>query len=176
MRYHCCWSSLARRAIFALSLLNAATASTNAAQHVTNAPETAAARSIDRSVFAQLVAPEIPTHFGGFWGMTRETCRDKNAGVLMTVQRHAVTLADWSGPAWSLNIAEVAVLPGDPNDILVDFKYPDSGSDDVDPIFKFVNFVKLTLSENGQLLTVAQPSDQVLKSFHFHFCAALPSD
>lgn len=162
--------------IASLSPVNASTASPPAVHHVVAAPETGAATGIDRSAFSQLFDPKIPAHFVGFWGMTREACGDKNAGVLMTVQRHAVTLADWSGPAWSLNVAEVAVLPGDPNNLLVDFKNPDSRNDDVDPIFKFVNFVKLTLSENGQLLTVTQPSGQAIKSFQFHFCAALPSD
>ena len=94
----------------------------------------------------------------------------------MTVQGHAVTLADWSGSMRSLNIAEVAVAPGDPDNLLVDFKKPDLGYDDPDPFLKFVDFVKLTLSEDGQLLTVTQPSDQTFKSFHFHFCAALPSN
>ena len=164
-------------AIAGVSPVNASTASATSARHVAAAPEkTVAATGIDRSAFAQLFVPEIPAHFGGFWGMTREVCRDKNAGVLMTVQGHAVTLADWSGPAWSLNVAEVAVAPGDPDNLLVDFKKPDSGYDNPDPFLKFVDFVKLTLSEDGQLLTVTQPSDRTFKSFHFHFCAALPSD
>ena len=178
MRYLFYWAPLLGCAIAGVSPVNASTASATSARHVAAAPETGAATGIDRSAFAQLFVPEIPAHFGGFWGMTREVCRDKNAGVLMTVQGHAVTLADWSGPAWSLNIAEVAVAPGDPDNLLVDFKKPDSrsNSEDFAPILKFVDFVKLTLSENGQLLTVTQPSDQTFKSFHFHFCAALPSN
>ena len=176
MRYLFYWAPLTGYAIAGLSPVNASTASATSTRHVAAAPETAAATGIDRSAFAQLFVPEIPAHFGGFWGMTREVCRDKNAGVLMTVQEHAVTLADWSGSMRSLNIAEVAVAPGDPDNLLVDFKKPDRGYDDPDPFLKFVDFVKLTLSEDGQLLTVTQPSDQTFKSFHFHFCAALPSD
>ena len=176
MRYLFYWAPLTGYAIAGLSPVNASTASATSTRHVAAAPETAAATGIDRSAFAQLFVPEIPAHFGGYWGMTREVCRDKNAGVLMTVQEHAVTLADWSGSMRSLNIAEVAVAPGDPNSLLVDFKNPDSGYDDPDPFLKFVGFVKLTLSENGRLLTVTQPSDQAFKSFPFHFCAALPSD
>ena len=176
MRYLFYWAPLLGCAIAGVSPVNASTASATSTRHVAAAPETAAATGIDRSAFAQLFVPEIPAHFGGFWGMTREVCRDRNAGVLMTVQGHAITLADWSGPPWSLNVAEVAVAPGDADNLLVDFKKLDRDFDDSEPIFKFVDFVKLTLSENGQLLIVTEPSGQAFKSFHFHFCAALPSD
>ena len=176
MRYLFYWAPLLGCAIAGVSPVNAATASATSARHVAAAPETGAATGIDRSAFAQLFVPEIPAHFAGSWGMTREVCRDKNAGVLLTVRGHSLTLADWSGSLRSLNIAEVAVAPGDADNLLVDFKKLDRDFDDSEPIFKFVDFVKLTLSENGRLLTITQPSDQAFKSFSFHFCAALPSD
>ena len=176
MRYLFYWAPLTGYAIAGLSTVNASPASATSAQHVAAAPETGAATGIDRSAFAQLFVPEIPAHFAGSWGMTREVCRDKNAGVLLTVRGHSLTLADWSGSLRSLNIAEVAVAPGDADNLLVDFKKLDRDFDDSEPIFKFVDFVKLTLSENGRLLTITQPSDQAFKSFSFHFCAALPSD
>ena len=176
MRYLFYWAPLTGYAIAGVSPVNASTASATSARHVAAAPETGAATGIDRSAFAQLFVPEIPAHFAGSWGMTREVCRDKNAGVLLTVRGHSLTLADWSGSLRSLNIAEVAVAPGDADNLLVDFKKLDRDFDDSEPIFKFVDFVKLTLSENGRLLTITQPSDQAFKSFSFHFCAALPSD
>ncbi len=110
--------------------------------------------------------------------MTPETCGNTAAGIMMTMQQHAITLADWSGSAWSLKVDEVAVAAGDPNNLLIDFKTPDSQADSEDftPILKFVDFIKLTLSPNGQTLTVTQPSGQAFKSFTYHFCGTLPSD
>ena len=174
-RYSVC---LMRSAVVVILLGNTSAVSANVSQSEIAKPKTASAASIDRKGFAQLFNPKIPPHFRGFWGMTPEACGNKDAGIMLTVQEHALMLADWSGPAWSLNVDEVAVAPGDPNNLLVDFKKPDSlpDSDDFAPILKFVDFVKLTLSENGQTLTVTQQSDQAFKTFLFHFCAALPSD
>ena len=178
MKYNSYFACLIRSAVIAILLGNTATASADVSQSEIAKPKTASAASIDRRGFAQLFNPEIPPHFRGLWGMTPETCGNTAAGIMMTVQEHAITLADWSGSAWSLKVDEVAVAPGDPNNLLIDFKKADSrsDSDDFAPILKFVDFVKLTLSPNGQTLNVTQPSDQAFKSFPFHFCAALYSD
>lgn len=116
----------------------------------------------------------IPDEFLGIWGSSLESCDNENIGIRMLVRTDFVSLTDWSKPNWVLLVKSVSADAYDSRSVIVyfDLSKPLSKSPDYEPVVRFDKFGKITLSEDGQTLTVSDPANAT--SSVFVFCSALP--
>lgn len=116
----------------------------------------------------------MPDEFLGIWGSSFETCDDENIGLRLLVRADFLALTDWSKPDWVLLVKSVSVDANDSRSIMIYLDPPKSlsKSPDYEPVVRFDKFGKMTLSEDGQTLTVSDPANAT--SSAFVFCSALP--
>jgi hypothetical protein len=116
----------------------------------------------------------MPDEFLGIWGSSFETCDDENIGLRLLVRADFLALTDWSKPDWVLLVRSVSVDANDSRSIIIylDPPKPLSKSPDYQPVVRFDKFGKMTLSEDGQTLTISDPANAT--SSAFVFCSALP--
>ena len=116
----------------------------------------------------------IPEEFLGIWGSSFEACDDKNIGLILLVRRDFLSLTDRSKPSWVLPIKSVSADVNDNWSIIIQFDPPTAltKSPDYEPVVRFVEFGKMTLTEEGQGLTVSDLAGA--KRSSFVFCDLLP--